>query len=97
MASCYVIFSESIDKYYVGSTRETVEQRLKKHNENRYGNQAFTFAANDWHIYLEIAATDYSHALRIERKIKSMKSRIFINNLKKYPELVRKIVEQTRR
>jgi putative endonuclease len=38
---------------------------------------------------------DYAHAIRMERKIKSMKSKAFIQNLKKYPELRQKTIDTT--
>jgi len=47
-------------------------------------------------FFLNIPVHDYAHAIRIERKIKSMKSSRYIRNLKKYPELVEKIVQNTR-
>jgi putative endonuclease len=46
-------------------------------------------------LFLRIDVSDFSHALRLERKIKSMKSSIYIQNLKKYPELVQKIIAET--
>jgi putative endonuclease len=38
---------------------------------------------------------DFNHALRIEKHIKRMKSKTFIQNLKKYPELLEKTVAKT--
>ncbi len=93
---CYIIWSASLKRYYIGSTRGDLKLRLKKHRSHFYGTKAFTSKAKDWEIYLKIELKDYSHALRLERKIKSMKSKIYIENLKKYPELVIKIIEETR-
>ncbi len=36
MASCYILYSESIDRYYLGSTTLPVQVRLARHNENYY-------------------------------------------------------------
>ncbi|MDA3818702.1 MAG: hypothetical protein PF486_15070, partial [Prolixibacteraceae bacterium] len=58
-------------------------KRLEKHNNHSYGNHRFTAKANDWVVFLIIEARDYPHAIiRIERKIKAMKNRKYIQNLK---------------
>ncbi|MFO7827571.1 MAG: GIY-YIG nuclease family protein [Bacteroidales bacterium] len=93
--ACYILFSKKLNKFYVGATHDSVEQRLEKHNEHVYGNQHYTALANDWELFLSLEAEDYSHAIRMERKIKSMKSKIFIKNLKQYPELRKKLINQT--
>jgi len=50
---------------------------------------------NDWALFLKIEVVDYPHAIRLEKHIKSMKSSKYISNLKKYPELIQKIVNKT--
>ncbi|MBK9359064.1 MAG: GIY-YIG nuclease family protein [Bacteroidales bacterium] len=45
MPFVYILYSESLDKYYVGSTHGTVEERLYKHNNRQKG---FTSAVSDW-------------------------------------------------
>jgi len=55
----------------------------------------FTSSANDWEIFVVMEVDNYPHAVRLERKIKAMKSKTFIQNLKKYPELRQKIITQT--
>ncbi len=94
-SSCYILYSKIINKYYVGATQETVELRLEKHNKHGYGKHRFTAVADDWNIYLIMETVDYSQAIRIERKIKSMKSRTYIENLNRYPELRQKLLDQT--
>jgi putative endonuclease len=42
----YILYSKSLDKYYIGST-EDVLKRLKKHLENHKG---FTSKAKDWEL-----------------------------------------------
>jgi len=39
MASVYILYSESINKFYIGYTTETVEKRLEKHNSGFYENK----------------------------------------------------------
>jgi putative endonuclease len=94
-AACYIIYSKKLDKFYIGATHEDINKRLEKHNNHSYGNHRFTAKANDWVVFLIIEARDYPHAIRIERKIKAMKNRKYIHNLKKYPELLEKIKTQT--
>ena len=66
-----------------------------KHNNHEYGNHRFIAAANYWKLFIQINSKNYAHAVRIERKIKSMKSRIYIQNLTKYPELIEKLISKT--
>ena len=57
--------------------------------------QAFTAKAQDWILYLFIPTPNYKQARRIEMKIKRKKSASFIRNLKKYPELIQKLLDET--
>ncbi|MFB6341523.1 GIY-YIG nuclease family protein [Saccharicrinis sp. FJH62] len=61
-AYCYIIFSEKLNRYYIGSIELEVEVRLKMHNERHYGRTKFTAAANDWVVYLEIECESISKA-----------------------------------
>ena len=91
----YILYSETLNKYYVGACQESIEERILKHNTGFYGSKTFTSNASDWILYLKIETQDYAHAIRIERKIKSMKSRVYIENLKQYSELVEKVFNNT--
>ena len=93
--SCYILYSRSLGKFYVGATRTSIEDRLILHAKKVYGQKSFTASATDWELYLNIPTQTYEHALRLEKHIKSMKSRKYIENLKKYPELIEKILDQT--
>jgi putative endonuclease len=94
-ASCYILYSKNLNKFYVGATGQPVELRLQKHNNHGYGGHRYTATTNDWEVFLVIDAMDYAHAIRMERKIKSMKSKAFIQNLKNYPELRQKTIDTT--
>ena len=96
MVGCYIIFSDKLNKFYIGATLEDVTLRIMKHNLGTYGKQRFTSTTDDWELFLFISTLDYAHAIRIERKVKSMKSRTCIHNLVKYPELHQKLVSTTR-
>jgi putative endonuclease len=70
----YVIFSERLNRYYVGHT-ENLEHRLEQHNS---GLSKYTSRATDWQrVYFE----EYSNrilAQKREREIKNKKSRKYI-------------------
>jgi putative endonuclease len=87
---CYILYSSAINQYYVGITTDSVEQRLFKHNESYYG-QKFTSKTSDWTIYLVISCQCNRQMIEIEKHIKRMKSRIYIENLKKYPDIIERL------
>ncbi|MDG1793836.1 MAG: GIY-YIG nuclease family protein [Flavobacteriaceae bacterium] len=93
MPFCYIIYSSKLDKYYTGSCAN-FDLRLKAHNSKKYA-ASFTSKSDDWKRFIVIQTQTNKHAIRLERKIKQMKSRVFIENLKKYPELLNKIKQQT--
>ncbi len=78
---CYILYSPSLDRYYIGASRDAVSVRLARHNSGYYGSKSFTSKASDWELYFELHADDYAHAVRMEDFIKSMKSRKYIENL----------------
>ena len=91
MNCCYILYSKSVDHYYVGSCHEDLIQRLKKHNEKGYGTKTYTTIADDWLLFHIIECDCYAQAVRIERHLKRMKSRNYIENLKRYPEMSAKL------
>lgn len=73
----YVIYSATINKYYVGSCQD-VQQRLQDHLNSR---SKYTKVAKDWELkYFETFQTR-SEATQRELQIKKMKSRKYIENL----------------
>ena len=50
--------------------------------------------ASDWELFLLIPCETIEQAVFIESRIKRMKSRKYIENLKKYPEMVEKILKE---
>ena len=79
MDSTYILYSQSADRFYTGSCLN-FEKRLSEHSSGKYGN-AYTAIANDWITYLIIDDLDYHQARSIERHIKKMKSKKYIQNL----------------
>ncbi|WP_299288653.1 GIY-YIG nuclease family protein, partial [uncultured Mucilaginibacter sp.] len=77
MFYCYILFSPSLNKYYIGSTGD-VEGRVRRHNANHKG---FTGHACDWVLAYQEEFNTKSEALKRERQIKSWKSRKMIEKL----------------
>jgi len=88
---CYVLHSASLNRYYVGACQSDLESRILKHNDHSYGEHRFTAKATDWVLFLAIPCSSYAEARRIELQIKRMKSKTYIENLKKYPEIIEKL------
>ena len=80
MHYCYIIYSPSLDKYYVGETVD-LTLRISQHNAATFKG-AFTTIASDWELYLEIPCLDINEARKFESFIKRMKSRKFIQLIK---------------
>jgi putative endonuclease len=87
--SVYILFSQKLNRFYVGTT-DDVERRLQEHNEGTY-KDAFTSKGIPWVIFLTIDQLNSGQAYQIERKIKSQKSSRYIQNLRKYPEMIEKL------
>ena len=73
----YILYSISIDKFYIGHTHD-VSERLRKHNSNHKG---FTGHKNDWEIVYSEEFDTKSEAYFRERQVKAWKSRSKILSL----------------
>ena len=74
----YIIYSASLNKFYIGYTGDEINIRLKKHNANHKG---FTGKNADGIIkYTEVFATKYD-AMKREKEIKGWKSSVKIQKL----------------
>ncbi|MGQ1787936.1 MULTISPECIES: GIY-YIG nuclease family protein, partial [unclassified Saccharicrinis] len=60
-ASCYILFSASLDRFYIGVTQHNVASRILKHNNHSYGKHRYTAKAKDWELFLSINLEDYAH------------------------------------
>ena len=90
--SVYIIHSKSTNRYYTGTT-DSPEKRLIEHNSIKYDN-AYTKAGIPWKLFLVIDSLHSKQAFSIEKHIKSMKSKKYIENLKRYPEMIKKLKER---
>jgi putative endonuclease len=78
MAFVYILHSSKIEKFYIGSTDGSVEDRLKKHLTNHSG---FPGKVKDWEIVYQEEFAEYDQAKRRELELKSWKSKIRIQIL----------------
>jgi putative endonuclease len=88
----YIVYSITSTKYYVGETHN-IQERIQKHNEHEYAN-SFSKIANDWELVLTFECNDRNSALYLERFIKKMKSKIFIEKIIQNPEILSDILSK---
>jgi len=86
MATVYILFSRTLDTYYIGSCLD-LEKRLIQHKDKDFMT-SFTSKADDWKLFLKIDNLEYQQARKMETHIKKMKNRKYIENLVKYPEII---------
>ena len=91
--SCYILYSKEINRYYVGYTSD-IEERIGLHNNGYFGSRSYTSKATDWVLFILIPCDTIEHSIFIESKIKKMKSRKYYENLKKYPDIIVKILNE---
>ena len=89
MASVYILFSKKLDRYYTGSCKD-LSYRIGQHLNKEFIN-SFTTKSDDWELFFFVDDLLQSQARLIEGHIKRMKSRTYIENLKKYPEIIQKL------
>ena len=77
-AFLYILFSESLNKFYVGSTSLTPQLRLLRHLSDHKG---FTGKAKDWIIVYAEKFDSYPLARKREMSIKKWKSSLRIKEL----------------
>ena len=78
MNTTYILYSEKLDRYYIGSTRGLFSERLDRHLSNHDG---YTAKAKDWKVVFTELFDHYEQALQKEKMIKGWKSRKMIERL----------------
>jgi putative endonuclease len=76
-AFLYILYSEKLDKFYIGSTSDIV-RRISEHNR---GKEKFTKTGMPWELKYKEEFSELIDARRRELFIKKQKSRKFIENL----------------
>ena len=90
MATVYILYSNKLDRFYTGSCFN-FKKRLEEHKFKKY-KDCYTAKVEDWKVFFEKSNLSYQQARNIENHIKKMKSKIYIRNLKKYPDIFNKLV-----
>jgi len=90
MPFVYVLFSEKLNRYYIGSTQLNPEIRLDQHN-TKHQPGSFTCKGIPWSLVLSFSVATMHEAMSIERHCKGMKSRSYLENLLKYPEMLERL------
>ncbi len=72
MAHVYLLYSEALDKFYIGHTEQDPAERLLRHLTNQGG---FTAKAKDWKIVYQKSFETKSIAYAEERRLKKLKSK----------------------
>jgi putative endonuclease len=70
----YIVYSTSLDRYYVGYTQD-LAKRLNDHNS---GISAYTARSKDWQLKWHMSFQTRELAMQKERQIKAKKSRKYI-------------------
>ena len=86
MFQVYILYSASIDHFYIGQT-ENLDIRKSWHDQKVF-RKNFTVRANDWAIFFVVECNSRQQALNIEKHIKKMKSKKYIKDLVRYPQIV---------
>ena len=81
MASVYILYSPTLNKYYVGSCKN-LDSRINDHLSKHFPD-AYTTKVNDWTVFVQMENLTYSQARKIEIHIKKMRTHAYIQNLQK--------------
>ncbi|MCZ8228298.1 GIY-YIG nuclease family protein [Flavobacterium sp.] len=74
----YILYSKSADKFYVGYTSMSIDERLRRHLSSHKG---FTGRVKDWGLFYSEKFSEKSEAIKREKEIKSWKSKVKIQLL----------------
>ena len=77
MYYCYILYSEKLDKYYIGSIGD-LEGRLQRHNTSNHG---FTSTGKPWIMKYSEVFENKTLALKRELQLKNWKNRNAIEEL----------------
>ena len=85
----YILYSHKLKRYYIG-TSDDPKRRLLEHNEVKY-DKAFSAKGIPWEMKLYYACKSSSNAYELERFIKRMKSKVFIERVLQNPKILEEI------
>jgi putative endonuclease len=76
MFHVYILYSESIQKFYIGQTQD-LENRLAEHNS---GETKSTHAGRPWQLKWSTQVATRSEAMKLEKKIKARGAQRFLED-----------------
>ena len=88
----YILYGVKLNKYYIGQT-SNLSERIIFHNNASFEN-SYTSKSDDWTLFFSIDCKSLKQALGVEKHIKSMKSRKYIENLVKYPDISKRLLDR---
>ena len=88
----YILHSDTLDRYYTGET-SNLDVRLDLHNFHHFKN-SFTKSASDWKIVLKKECKNRNKSLYLEKFVKRMKSKEFIEKVIITPEILDDILNK---
>jgi putative endonuclease len=91
MNCVYILHSDKLNRFYIGFTSD-FDIRLEFHKNAE--SHKFTANAADWKLFLKISCENKTQGLNIEKHIKKMKSKTYIENLIKYPDIILKLQDK---
>lgn len=94
LATVYILYSKKVDHFYIGSCID-IEKRLIQHNTHFYKG-AYTAIAADWEVFYKFENLDLCLARKIESHIKKMKSKVYLENILKYEDIMKKLIDRYR-
>jgi len=92
MAQVYILYSKRLNRYYTGSCLD-IEKRIIEHRSKAIKG-SFTSKTDDWEVFYYFDNLEYKQARGMELHIKKMRSKKYIENLKKFPELRMKLIDR---
>lgn len=87
----YILFSEKLNRFYIGNTDLSPNERLHQHNE-KFNLNTFTTKGIPWQLFLVLDCSSRKQAQKVEAHIKKMKSKKYIQNLSQFSEMREKLL-----
>ena len=87
----YILHSNKLNKYYIGYTSD-FDLRIIFHKTAE--SNKFTYNADDWKLFLKFRCESKQQGLQIEKHIKNMKSKKYIENLLIHGDIVIKLLQK---
>jgi putative endonuclease len=78
MVTFYILYSSSLDKFYIGHTGLPMQDRLRRHLSNHSG---YTGRAKDWEVVFTEDYANKAEAMTREYEVKGWKSALQVKAL----------------